>query len=233
MEERIRKLFKDIEEEKARIEEMIRDALERIQEIYSVSEEDIRKGFRMFKELRRDVASIKASVSMARGRFRRELRGFRRELARLSKMGEEAGGELSSMLEEADDAVGEFEEAVKAGLEELTDSLGDLRNALRDMLREARHAVSVSVGRRELVLNRGRESMVISSIRLPREDAEMIDLLVEAGIFRSRSEAVSYFAHKGIEASRDLLERVRSKVEELRKIRESLAREFKASQEPA
>lgn len=38
---------------------------------------------------------------------------------------------------------------------------------------------------------------------------------------------MAYFTHEGIEASRDLLERVRSKVEEMRRIREELAKEFR------
>ncbi|RLE98113.1 MAG: hypothetical protein DRJ57_03880, partial [Thermoprotei archaeon] len=88
----------------------------------------------------------------------------------------------------------------------------------RDLLRARRRA---AIGR-----ERG-GSVVISSIRLPQGDVEMIDLLVEAGVFRSRSEAVAYFTHKGLEASRDLLERVKSKVEELKRIREELVKEFR------
>ena len=53
-------------------------------------------------------------------------------------------------------------------------------------------------------------------------DLEVIDMLVEAGIFRSRSEAVAYFTHRGIEASKEWLEQVKGKVEELRKLREEV-----------
>ncbi|MEM2002916.1 MAG: hypothetical protein QXK88_03765 [Desulfurococcaceae archaeon] len=71
-------------------------------------------------------------------------------------------------------------------------------------------------------------STVISSIRLRDEDAMIIDELVEAGIFKSRSEAVAFFTRKGIEASKEWLEKIKenlSKIKELRnRIKEELER---------
>lgn len=69
-------------------------------------------------------------------------------------------------------------------------------------------------------------STIISSVRLPQADLSVIDLLVEAGIFRSRNEGIAFFVHKGIECSRDWLEKVRSKVEEIRRLQEETRKEL-------
>jgi len=68
-------------------------------------------------------------------------------------------------------------------------------------------------------------TLVVSSIRLPKSDLELIDLLVEVGVFKSRSEGVSFFTHKGIEASKEALEKLRSKLEEIRKLQEEVKKE--------
>jgi len=78
-------------------------------------------------------------------------------------------------------------------------------------------------------LKRTAESVVttiVSSIRLREEDIKIIDELVEAGIFRSRSEAVAYFTKKGIEASREWLEKVRENIKKIRELQEQVKREL-------
>ncbi|RLF07230.1 MAG: hypothetical protein DRJ64_03385 [Thermoprotei archaeon] len=67
-----------------------------------------------------------------------------------------------------------------------------------------------------------KQSSVISSIRLPSEDIGIIDLLVDSGLFKSRSEAVAFFTHKGILSSKEWLEKIREKLEEIRKLQEGL-----------
>ncbi len=69
-------------------------------------------------------------------------------------------------------------------------------------------------------------SVVVSSIRLPRSDLELIDALVEAGVFRSRSEGVAFFTHKGIEASREALERLKKRLEEIRRLQQEIKEEI-------
>ncbi|MEM3712553.1 MAG: ribbon-helix-helix domain-containing protein, partial [Thermoproteota archaeon] len=72
----------------------------------------------------------------------------------------------------------------------------------------------------------GMPSMVVSSVRLPKADLELIDALVEAGIFKSRNEGIAFFAHKGIEASRDWLNKVRVKIEEIKRLQEEAKKEM-------
>ncbi|MEM2075458.1 MAG: ribbon-helix-helix domain-containing protein [Zestosphaera sp.] len=61
-----------------------------------------------------------------------------------------------------------------------------------------------------------RTSQVVS-VRLKEGDLDVIDQLVEAGIFKSRSEAVAYFTRKGVEASREWINKA---LEQARKIKE-------------
>jgi Arc/MetJ-type ribon-helix-helix transcriptional regulator/gas vesicle protein len=67
---------------------------------------------------------------------------------------------------------------------------------------------------------------IISSVRLPQSDLNVIDLLVEAGIFKSRNEGIAFFVHKGIESSKEWLDKVRSKVEEIKRLQEETRKEL-------
>ncbi len=69
-------------------------------------------------------------------------------------------------------------------------------------------------------------STVISSIRLREEDVRIVDELVEAGIFRSRSEAVAFFVRRGIEASREWLEKVRENIRRIKELQDEVRREL-------
>ena len=69
-------------------------------------------------------------------------------------------------------------------------------------------------------------SMVVSSIRLPKQDLEIIDALVEAGIFKSRSEGVAFFTHKGIQASAGILKKLKNKIDEIRRIQQEIKEEI-------
>jgi Arc/MetJ-type ribon-helix-helix transcriptional regulator len=55
---------------------------------------------------------------------------------------------------------------------------------------------------------------------------EVIDQLIDIGIFRSRSEAVAYFVKKGIEASKELIEKALEQAKRIRELRESIKKEF-------
>ncbi|MFN4046447.1 MAG: ribbon-helix-helix domain-containing protein, partial [Acidilobaceae archaeon] len=91
----------------------------------------------------------------------------------------------------------------------------EVGEALKSALEEVRRAAeSVSA------------ATVISSIRLREEDAKVVDELVDAGIFKSRSEAVAFFVRKGIEASKEWLEKVRENIRKIRELQEEVKREL-------
>ena len=63
----------------------------------------------------------------------------------------------------------------------------------------------------------GRSNVVAS--RIGDEELQSIDLLVEAGLFETRSEAVAYLVGEGVKARKDILNKVTSALEDIRKLR--------------
>jgi len=101
----------------------------------------------------------------------------------------------------------------------LARSIGEeVEEAVRTALEETRRALESA-------------TTVISSIRLREEDVSIIDELVEAGVFKSRSEAVAFFTKKGIEASRDWLEKVREHLTKIKELREQVKKELEKGEE--
>jgi len=55
--------------------------------------------------------------------------------------------------------------------------------------------------------------------RLNDEDLTQIDALVEVEVFKSRSEAAAFFIKEGIQARRDLFQKVMPSVEKIRELK--------------
>jgi uncharacterized protein YjbJ (UPF0337 family) len=72
----------------------------------------------------------------------------------------------------------------------------------------------------------GMPSAIISSVRLPQADVNLIDTLASAGIFKSRNEGIAFFAHRGIEVSQEWLTKVREKLDEIHKLQEETKKEI-------
>ncbi|MDH5482914.1 MAG: hypothetical protein OEY22_08560 [Candidatus Bathyarchaeota archaeon] len=68
----------------------------------------------------------------------------------------------------------------------------------------------------------GRSNVVMT--RLNDEDLTQIDALVEVEAFRSRSEAAAFFIKEGIEARKDLFQKVMPTVEKIRELKEQAKR---------
>lgn len=66
-------------------------------------------------------------------------------------------------------------------------------------------------------LSASRANVVAS--RLGDEELKLIDMLIEARLFNTRSEAVAYLVSEGIKARQDVFDKVSSSLEEIRKIR--------------
>jgi ATP-dependent Clp protease ATP-binding subunit ClpA len=64
----------------------------------------------------------------------------------------------------------------------------------------------------------------VVSCRVGTDDLEAIDVLIEAGIRSTRSDAASWLIHAGVQANKELFERVRSTVDEIRRLREQTQR---------
>ncbi|MCX8184689.1 MAG: hypothetical protein RMI56_01295 [Sulfolobales archaeon] len=70
-----------------------------------------------------------------------------------------------------------------------------------------------------------RVSQVVS-VRVREKDLEVIDQLVDAGIFKSRSDAITYFARRGVEASREWIDKALEQAKKIRELQESIRREL-------
>ncbi len=64
----------------------------------------------------------------------------------------------------------------------------------------------------------GRGNVVMT--RLSDEDLKQIDALVEVEAFQSRSEAAAYFIKEGIQARKDLFQKVMPTVDKIRELKE-------------
>ena len=62
--------------------------------------------------------------------------------------------------------------------------------------------------------------------RLDDTDLKQIDALVEVEAFKSRSEAAAFFIKQGIQARKDLLEKVMPTVEKIRELKEQAQNEL-------
>ena len=75
----------------------------------------------------------------------------------------------------------------------------------------------------------GRSNVVMT--RLNDEDLTQIDALVEVEAFKSRSEAAAFFIKEGIQARKDLFQKVMPTVEKIRELKEQAKKSL--SQEEA
>ena len=64
----------------------------------------------------------------------------------------------------------------------------------------------------------GRSNVVMT--RLNDDDLKQIDALVEVEVFKSRSEAAAFFIKEGMQARKDLFQKVISTVEKIRELKE-------------
>ncbi len=75
----------------------------------------------------------------------------------------------------------------------------------------------------------GRENVVMT--RLNDDDLAKIDALVEVEVFKSRSEAAAFFIKEGINARKDLFERVMKTVDQIKELKEKAKESLGKSEE--
>lgn len=69
----------------------------------------------------------------------------------------------------------------------------------------------------------------VPSVTLPKTDLDLIDALVDTGIFKNRSEGISFFTHKGILASAEWLKHVQEKIDEIKRLQKEERRRVRAN----
>jgi Arc/MetJ-type ribon-helix-helix transcriptional regulator len=77
----------------------------------------------------------------------------------------------------------------------------------------------------KILMNLGDRCNVVMT-RLDDNDLKEIDALVEIEAFKSRSEAVAFFIKEGIQARKDLFQKVMPAVEKIRELKEQAKKEL-------
>ncbi|MEM2611170.1 MAG: ribbon-helix-helix domain-containing protein [Thermoproteota archaeon] len=199
----------------------------------------------LLKEVKEMKQRVKDETRKTRESILIEFRAFRKKVREdCSGRSEELGQYVEDKLSELRDFLDNSFDEVGDRLDEFLNKIGDVEEKIRSRIRELKEGRSSLMTLKipggevripdigKLIENSlskawsGMPSMVVSSVRLPKADLELIDALVEAGIFKSRNEGIAFFAHKGIEASREWLNKVREKIEEIKRLQEEAKREM-------
>ena len=104
-------------------------------------------------------------------------------------------------------------------------------NDVRDESKKSarRKSFVVSIGEqveeaiRQALGSRGNVVMV----RVSDEILEYLDMLVESGLFKSRSESAAFLLQAGVKANRKLFGEIQAKIDEIQRLREDLRSIFK------
>lgn len=91
---------------------------------------------------------------------------------------------------------------------------------ITSQFRELAQKIPESIGKAIESALSAREHVVM--VRVNDESLTKLDHLVEAGIFKSRSESAAFLISEGIKAQANLFERISNKIEEINKLRSEL-----------
>jgi len=243
--EEIRKKIKELDEELKKALSEAEDSLKALSDLASEDRGVTQEALEALREARSKAKELRRSFLKARIGLRSALRKARLGLGaegvseeELEKIEEEINnflrkweGVIEDFLKELNSVAAELRREGKT----LTISIESIDRIIDEGLRGAFKGVEAAMKKLEEVLG-GLEkpsgpTYVVSSIRLPQNDLDLIDLLVEAGIFKSRSEAVAFFTHKGIEAAKPALEEVLDKLRELKELRDEIIEDLKKALE--
>ncbi|MDW8034232.1 MAG: hypothetical protein RMI79_04820 [Nitrososphaerota archaeon] len=210
-----------------------------------LSEKNSPELWELLKEVKNIKQQVKDETKKVRENLLEEFKDFRKKMReRFLEESEELREHVDSKLSEFRDFLEECFDEAGVKLDEFLEKAGEVEDNIRSRIKELKgEGISLltlkvpggevripDIGKLiESSLSKawsGVPSIVVSSVRLPRADLELIDALVEAGIFKSRNEGIAFFAHKGIEASKDWLNKVKEKIEEIKRLQEEAKKEM-------
>lgn len=212
---------------------------EEFSKIFKTANEELKKvetgeaGVQALESVRDQIQALRRRLLAARLEMRAMLREARLKLE--EDLVDELEEEVDEFFDKWSDALEDFLDDLKEVARELTRARArevefeDLGRIIETSLQQTARGLELALSKLRDALEKGfaGPSYVVSSVRLPQRDLEVVDALMEAGVFKSRSEAVAFFAHKGIEASKPLFEEALAKLEELKRAREKLKEELR------
>ena len=108
-----------------------------------------------------------------------------------------------------EEEINEEKKKEKNVLQDIGDQIGDFAQKTIETIRST---VEKSLSGRNAVL----------SIRVSEETSEKLGMLVEAGLFKSKSESAAFLIDEGITKQNAMFERVVEKMDEINKLRDEL-----------
>lgn len=108
-----------------------------------------------------------------------------------------------------EEKINEEKKKEKNVLQDIGDQIGDFAQKTIETIRST---VEKSLSGRNAVL----------SIRVSEETSEKLGMLVEAGLFKSKSESAAFLIDEGITKQSAMFERVVDKMDEINKLRDEL-----------
>ncbi|MET1160562.1 MAG: hypothetical protein ABWW65_06325 [Thermoprotei archaeon] len=215
---KINELFEKLDAELSRLVSRVEELLEKgsVREAYREWRQESRRILRELKDQIRGVEEL-----LERGRLT--------ELEDISLIVRDKVREITDKLNELREEIAEqLGVEKKSILQPPIDLTSMIQHGIRDVLRNTIKIIEdirkdVNESLRELI---GEFSSYVVSVRLRKRDLDIIDKLIDAGIFKSRSEAVAFFTHKGIEALHEWISKALEKAEEIKRLRESLRKDI-------
>ena len=109
-----------------------------------------------------------------------------------------------------------FSKHIEVIVDEAKDLVGDAKDGIRSAYQTSGGSIKEAI---DGALS-SRDNVVM--VRLNTDSLSRVDDLVDAGLLSSRSEAVAFLVGEGTKARADLFDKIISKVESIRKVKEEL-----------
>jgi Arc/MetJ-type ribon-helix-helix transcriptional regulator len=225
-----------------------------------VSEEFRKELEKLIKDIKSRVDALADEVEdlYESGEYYRAFRKWSEGVSRVLRDVRGSLSKLSELVKESKISEGEVKESIdylKKSLEEILERVDEVNEMLRERGRRS-FKMFVGVGPHrftreifkgledtlegvaegvERAIEAFEESLTkptqVISVRLKEKDLEVIDRLVDAGIFKSRSEAIAYFTRKGIESSKEWIEKALEQAKKIKELQDSIRKELREHSE--
>ncbi len=133
------------------------------------------------------------------------------------------GGAMCLCLDDCADVEGALEKGLKVAVAK-AEGMGEKGEAIQEAVDKAMVVVKgldLDSLKGEL---KGRGNVVMT--RVTDEDLEVLDTLVQAGLFDSRSECAAFLIHEGIENREDLVKKVDETAKKIAKLKDELRKDL-------
>ena len=220
-----------------RINEIFDQAERRLKEIYEETQRLIDKGVsrEAIRRWRHEIRSLGRDLRSSLEEIMREIEEKKLSEDQLNKLRDHIKSRIDNFIYKLNETVDSLEEVLEekrllgpfvyTSIRRIPDLvITSINTTIRSLDRIIRDLSEEIIRLTKTQPSQGTE--VISSVRIRSEDLKIIDELVEGGVFKSRSEAVSYFTKRGIECSSEWITKALEQIKRIKEIQESIKRDL-------